>query len=159
MSMLEERKRRVCVFGFKKLRTFAGRTFNVSTWMATDALVNGARNIRQLYGQISSSSRDGRQESFAEAVERLGLSERDVRAKQKYYRKTSALYGVFWAASVMYTLVLYAAGQWLTCLTAVAYSFLVFSFFFREHFWYMQIRQRQFGMHFSDWLKFVSVGL
>jgi len=40
----------------------------------------------------------------------------------------------------------------------VAYSFLIFSYFFREHFWLVQIRKRKFGLGFWDWIKYLVVG-
>lgn len=147
------------MFGFKRLRTYAGKTFSVSEWMAKDALVAGARNIKSLYHAMKASQSGRKVETFQEAVERLGLREKDIATRLAYYKKTSLLYGVILVASVLYAAMMYSASQWLTFLTCVAYSLLVFSFFFREHFWYMQIKKRRFGMRFSDWLRFVTFRL
>jgi len=142
----------------KGLRAYMTRTFNVYEWAGTRSLVDSGNNIRQLYSQMVTIKKTARKETFAEAVVRLNLTAQDIQNKESQYRLTSSIFGLFVVFGLIYTGLLYRRGDYGTCLMALAYTFLMFGFYFRESFWYMQIKRRQLGKSVTDWVKFV-VGL
>ena len=148
------------MFGKRGIRNHIKATFNISQWLAKDALVGGVKRVYALYLQIQGQKKPvNLHETFDEACGRLHINEAALARKCRYYKNASTLYGIFFLASLVYLLILLIKGQWLTVLMGVAYCFLLFSFFFRESFWYMQIKKRRLGMGFSDWLRFITFRL
>ena len=139
----------------KGLRAYIARTFNVYQWAGTRSLVDSGRNIKQLYSGMVNIKRSTRRETFAEAVVRLNLTPQDIINKEQQYRLTSSIFALFFVFGLIYCGLLYRNGDYATCLMALAYSFLMFGFYFRESFWYMQIKQRVLGRGGLDWVKFV----
>ena len=149
------------MFGRRGIRNHIKSTFNLSQWIVKDALVGGYKRIQDLYKQVRGQRGQvlipG--ESFDQACERLKLTQAALNQKMRYYKNTSALYGLFFLFSLCYWLMLVFKGLWVTVFMATAYCFLLFTFFFRESFWYMQIKKRKLGMSFTDWLKFMTFRL
>ena len=138
------------------LRGFLSRNFRFSEWIGKEFLVQGYTNIKQLFYIILAKNHSARNESFAEAVVRLRLSETDIVKQKEYYRMTSVIYGSFLLFSVVYAMWLYWVDKnLLSAFMTVVYSVLMFAFFFRESFWYMQITKRRLGHTFGDWWCFM----
>ena len=131
------------------------RTFNVYQWAGTKSLVDSGRNIRSLYTAMVHVKKPTRRETFAQAVARLGLTADDIKKKQQQYRLTSSIFGVFFIFGVVYSCLLFYRKDYVTTVMAIAYSMLMFAFFFRESFWYMQIKQRTLGKTVFDWARFL----
>lgn len=142
------------MLGVGRLKSYVKRTFNVSEWMSKDLLLGGYRSIRTLYSEIGRKE-SHRVESFEQAIHRLGLDEQAIHQRMLYYKKTAWLYGLVFVLTLGYTLTMLKITQWFTAITSIAYSALVFSFFFKESFWYMQMKKRRLGLGFRDWLRFV----
>lgn len=140
----------------KGLRSYMARTFNVYQWAGTQSLVDSGRNIRKLYLAMVNVKRSSRTETFAEAVVRLNLTSLDISNKERQYRLTSSVFGIFVIFGLLYSGLLYYKRDYLTCVMGLAYTFLMFGFFFRESFWYMQIKRRKLGMGVKDWVMFIS---
>lgn len=131
------------------------RTFNVYQWAGAQSLVDSGKNIRSLFNAMVHVDKTSRKETFAQAVVRLGLSAEDIQNKQNQYRLTSSIFGVFCLFGMIYTVLLYLRKDYVTCVMAVAYSILMFAFFFRESFWYMQIKHKTLGKSVYDWMRFI----
>ena len=58
------------------LRGFLARNFNFSEWIGKDFLLKGMYDIYELFYLLTKPRQEGRKETFAEAVVRLGLSEK-----------------------------------------------------------------------------------
>ncbi|MAV28388.1 MAG: hypothetical protein CMF43_01110 [Legionellales bacterium] len=151
-----ERGNTGCKMGEKKgVRAYMARTFNVYQWAGAESLITSGRNIRQLYNSMVTVKRSSRVETFSEAVVRLNLTAADITKKEQQYRLTSAIFGVFVIFGLIYSGLLYRKGDVITCIMALAYTFLMFGLYFRESFWYMQIKRRTLGMKLKDWAMFV----
>lgn len=142
----------------KGLRAYMARTFNLYQWAGAKSLIVSGNNIRHLFSEMTVVKKSVRRETFAQAVVRLGLTAKDIQDREKQYRLTSSVFGLFFIFGVVYSLMLYLREDYLTSLMAVAYTVLMFAFFFRESFWYMQVKKRELGKNVTDWLLFV-VGL
>ena len=139
----------------KGLRSYMARTFNVYQWAGAKALVASGNSIRNLFTEMTVVKKEVRKETFAQAVVRLGLTAKDVQDREKQYRLTSSVFGLFFLFGVVYSVLLYLREDYLTSLMAVAYTMLMFAFFFRESFWYMQVKKRELGKSLKDWLFFL----
>lgn len=139
----------------KGLRSYMARTFNVYQWAGAKALVASGNSIRNLFTEMTVVKKDVRKETFAQAVVRLGLTAKDVQDREKQYRLTSSVFGLFFLFGVVYSVLLYLREDYLTSLMAVAYTMLMFAFFFRESFWYMQVKKRELGKSLKDWVFFL----
>jgi len=142
----------------KKLgfRAYIANTFKFSEWISKDFLVHGARNIHSTYRSLVKPKQGVRNESFAEAIVRLGLSEHEISKQKRYYLMTSSLYGVCLLLGCGYAAwLLWVVQNVSAALMAALYCFLMFAFFFRESFWYMQISTRRLGQNMQDWTAFM----
>ncbi|MEC8460977.1 MAG: hypothetical protein VXY77_02095 [Pseudomonadota bacterium] len=141
------------MFGLKRFRRYVGRTFNVSEWLSVGLLRSGYRTIKILYRDIGGQG-ERVIETFQEAKDRLQLTETQIQNRLVHYKKTSGVYGCLFMASLVYLMVMSKKGQWLFMASSVSYSLMLFALFFRESFWYMQMKQRKLGLGFSDWISF-----
>ncbi len=138
------------------LRGFLARNFNFSEWIGKDFLLKGMYDIYELFYLLTKPRQEGRKETFAEAVVRLGLSEKDINAQREYYRITTIIYGTFIIFSLLYAAwMFFVEKNMLTTFMIIVYMGLMFAFFFRESFWYMQITKRKLGNGLNDWCKFM----
>jgi intracellular multiplication protein IcmV len=124
--------------------------------MGITMLTNSSRSIYGMYRGLVTPPKASRKESFTEAVSRLGVTERNIKDQLYYYKMTSSIYGLFLLFGVFYNVVLYYKGSAGAVIMGTAYCFLIGSFFFRESFWYMQIKKRKLGMSMYDWCKFIT---
>lgn len=145
---------------FSKRRGFKGylaKNFNFGEWLGKDFLIAGYENIVSTYRALTRPKKVEVKETFAEAIVRLNLSEKDLREQQSYFRITASIYASFIILGLGYAIWLYFFdNNLLSACMAVIYSTLMFSLFFRESFWYMQIKKRKLGHTLGDWLQFIS---
>lgn len=139
----------------KGLRAYISRTFNVYQWAGAKSLIDSGSNIRSLFNSMVYVKKTKRNETFAQAVVRLGLTVADIKDKERQYKLTSSIFCVFFIFGLIYSYFLYRNKDSMTCFMGLSYSVLMFGFFFRESFWYMQIKKRELGKTVFDWLKFI----
>lgn len=139
----------------KGLRAYMSRTFNVYQWAGAKSLIDSGSNIRTLFNSMVYIKKSSRKETFAQAVVRLGLTVADIKDREHQYKLTSSIFFVFFVFGLVYSFFLFRNKDILTCLMGLAYSMLMFGFFFRESFWYMQIKKRELGKTVFDWFKFI----
>ena len=139
----------------KGFRAYMSRTFNVYQWAGAKSLIDSGSNIRTLFNSMVYIKKPSRKETFAQAVVRLGLTVADIKDREQQYKLTSSIFFVFFIFGLVYSFFLFRNKDILTSLMGLAYSMLMFGFFFRESFWYMQIKKRELGKTVFDWFKFV----
>lgn len=138
------------------LRGFLTRNFNFSEWIGKEFLLKGFNDIKELFYLLTKRSGVSRKETFAEAVVRLKLSEKDINAQREYYRLTTFIYGCFVVFSMIYAgYMFFVQNNKMTTFMIVVYGGLMFAFFFRESFCYMQITKRRLGHNFNHWWHFM----
>lgn len=137
------------------LRAYISRTFNLYQWAGAKSLISSGKGIRGLFHEMTRVKQAVRKETFAQAIVRLQLTPKDIQKKEKQYRMSSSIYGLFFVFGLIYTTLLFRRSDWSTGFMGLSYSFLMFGFFFRESFWYMQIKNRKLGMQIVDWCYFI----
>lgn len=138
-------------FGF---RTTVKSLFNVKSWMGWGAIAQNGAWIRDMYGQLlRPHTISPVKETFEEACERYGYTAEFLKHQEGQFEKAVNLFlGVF-CTGLLYMAWLLYTNRLLAGIVMVPLNFMLFSFYFRESFWLMQIRQRRLGMSFKDWLR------
>lgn len=129
---------------------------NFTHWMDMDGL---KQNNRYLWSTIKSlthtdQSTTVHQESYEQAVSRLGLNEAQLEGRCRQFLLMSIFYGLIALGLVVYAVYLFFLHGLLSALIALAISWVAAVFFFREHFWYTQVKYRRLGLNFQDWLRY-----
>ena len=140
----------------RSLRSHIANSFKISQWMGITMLTNSSRSIYSMYRGLVTPPKASRKESFTQAISRLGVTERDIKDQLYYYKITSSIYGLFLLFGICYNVVLFYKANAGAVVMGIAYCFLIGAFFFRESFWYMQIKKRKLGMSIFDWCKFIT---
>ena len=144
---------RVIMAKKKGLKFFSRSIFNVPRWIGWESLRNNASSISQMYRALfKASQKPAVNETFEEAVVRMGLTEKDLRHSERAYLVKSRFYLVMVVAALCYHGYLLYQQYWASAIVMVSFDFMLMSFYFRESFWLTQIRQRRLGLTFKEWL-------
>lgn len=138
----------------KGLRFWTRSIFNVPRWIGWNDLRNNAATISGMYKTLFRSRPvSSYRETFEEAIERLGMSEADIeRVCQQYYQRSLIFLSVMFLGIFYHVYLLYHR-YWSAGIVMMSIDFMLFSFWFREHFWYTQIKRRRLGFTFTEWAK------
>lgn len=134
---------------------FSRKTFfDPVGWIGYHSLKEQNLTIWAVLKNLFTPAKPERKETFAEAMTRLNLSEKDIADTMKAYRLYTWIFvgiGAFIFFFVFYLLFRYGAFfDWLIGLGASA---LFFSQAFKYDFWVLQMRKRTLGLTFQDWKK------
>lgn len=127
---------------------------NVKEWVGWNGVSQNGRFVYRLYrdffgqGNVQKVS-----ESFDEAVARLGFTEDFLASQEQKFYFAANFYLSVLLVSLLYTVWIAIKKDLFSFIVMVPLNFMMFSFYFRESFWLMQIRKKRLGMTFSDWVK------
>lgn len=126
--------------------------FDPAAWIDFNALRANTRNVWGSLGGLFAPLPTGKTETFAEAMQRLGLKEEDIERTGRNYFIFAALFAAIGACLLVFGFYLLfyhiAIHGWLICMALVAFCFAQA---FRFHFWYFQIKYRKLGCTFEEW--------
>ena len=128
------------------------RFFDVGSWLGVNEIKRNTGNLRDLAKSLFTVQKPERKETFQEAVERYQLKESDLEEKKDAFFKVAMLYFGACCCMLLYSIYLFIYGQYKTTFMALAFSCVLFSMFFRQHFWYTQIKHKRLGFTFTEWL-------
>jgi intracellular multiplication protein IcmV len=128
---------------------------NFPRWMGLYQILVQARIIVGLFKDFRSyPTEQVRKETFAEAMQRLNLTEQDVQARMKQCLWLSIIYALVALIFLAYTVYLIMHGL-LSFILALLLAALMAAFAYQQSFWYYQIKTQQLGASFKAWLKFL----
>ena len=136
-----------------KSRTFIKTFLNVPRWLGVSQLAAAGSSIKSLAVSLVTVKQPKFQETFEEAVTRMGLSEEELAKKQKICLITAIIYLVSSISMFGYMFYLFYCGFMLATVSAAALTVLLAAFFFKEHFWYTQIKNKRLGFTAMEWFK------
>lgn len=129
------------------------KTFvNPAGWLDYDAVKFTTTSIWETLKSLFFPPASGRQETFEQAVKRLGLTEEDIKNAENRYLLIAFFFVIL--GSLAFVMCFYYLIHHETiagCLLAIAVSALLFSQAFRYHFWYFQTKYRKLGCTFQEW--------
>lgn len=137
----------------KGLRFFSRSIFDVPRWIGWQSLKNNAGSISRMYHSlIRMPEKSNFSESYEEAIIRMNLSKEDLERSQAHYRKTANFYFTLFLCGLGYHFYLIFNHYWVSAFVMISFDLMLFSFWFKESFWLMQITKKQLGLSFKDWL-------
>ena len=136
-----------------KSRKFIKTFLNIPKWTGSAYLLSSARSIKSLAKSLFTVKKPEFEETFEEAIARLNLSEEALQKRQKNYLITAACYFICAVFMFAYMIYLIKLQHIMASISALSLTLVLLAFFFRDHFWYTQIKQKKLGLSFSDWLQ------
>ncbi len=131
---------------------FIGRHFlNVPRWVSYDFLKNSGTDVYKAGRAVFKAPTIEKPESFVEAVDRLHLSDKDLKVRFDSCRNTFVVFFVFAVLLALYTLYLLFHGVFMGALLALAVTVLIGMHAFKYHFWMFQIKHKKLGCSFNEW--------
>jgi intracellular multiplication protein IcmV len=137
------------------------KAFNVSKWADVDNVKKDTKTLGQLFKDTFAKPHTENlpyDETFESAVERLGLTEQDLIAKQKNFFSNAMAFLVMALLIIGYMLFLLFNGHIAAGLFCILLAGLALVNFYRFHFWYIQIKYRKLGLSFKQWLALALSG-
>lgn len=129
-------------------RTF----FNPRAWLNYDNIIEGNRAIWQSMRSLFAVRSPRRTETFNQAIERLKLTEEDIKQTEARYIAYVVVFVFFAIISMLFSLyLLFFHISFSGFLIGLATTGLFGSQAFRFHFWYFQIKHRKLGCTFDEW--------
>lgn len=129
------------------------RFFDVSSWLGMAEIKKNTSNLKSLATILFTVAKPERRETFEEAVARFQLSEADIAKRQQAFFQIAMLYLAGFILDICYVIYLYATQRYMSAIMALAFAGVLFSMFFRQHFWYTQMKHRRLGFTFQQWVR------
>lgn len=140
----------------KPVRKFFKSFVDVKKWSSYDEVSANAKTTVGLFRRLFHlSAQETRQETYDEAIVRLGLTPEQIQERKKNFLYSALVYGAFALGFFLYFIYLLFQFRWYAaCLTPILIALMVLAAY-REHFWYMQMQKQKLGCNFHEWLEFV----
>lgn len=143
-------------FGF---RSTVKSLFDVKSWMGWKSLAQNGAWIRGMYGDLLRPAHTQTvKETYEEACQRYGYTPEFLKRQEAEFQRAAYIYLALLGAGFVYMFWLIYNHKTLASVVMIPLNFMLFSFYFRESFWLMQIRQKRLGMTFKNWLSIVVLG-
>jgi len=142
----------------KGIKRVAKPFVDIPAWVGYDQLKDNAKKIGKNIRDLFVPQKAERTETFEEALARLKLTEADLMARQKEFKRLVIIFSLMGLIILGYTFYLFMEGSFRGGIASFALSCLVFSYTFRYHFWLFQIRQRKLGCTLREWLDSGFIG-
>lgn len=130
-----------------------GRIFDyrVDKWIGFDYLKGTFQKTYTIGKEVFTPEQAARQETFTEAVQRLQLSDKDIKKRSREFTGLMVFYLVLTFAILGYALHMAFQGAVLATLMSFSLSLYAASQCFRYHFWLFQIKHRKLGCSIQEW--------
>jgi intracellular multiplication protein IcmV len=139
------------------VRTFFGSITNVKEFIDFNELKNDARVLKNAIKDTFKPDDTKRQidETFEEAMQRLNLTEDDVKKQAKFFLHYSIFYALFALSFIIYAIYLFSLVKILASVTTLVLGIFLATYALKENFMYMQIKKRKLNCKFPDWFRFI----
>lgn len=139
--------------GSRGFRRYARSFLDIPRWMGAEHLKRNARSIRSMLRGFSTVKKPELEETFEQAITRMGLNEQRLEERKAEFFRLAMIYLAAALGAFAYLLYLIFHGHYRALMLSLTLVIVLFSFFFREHFWYTQMKYRRLGMTFGQWLR------
>jgi intracellular multiplication protein IcmV len=127
--------------------------FKVTRWFGKDFIFDSLRTVANLFLGIFTPEQAEVQETYEQALIRLGLSESDIQQRQQEFTKLFIFYltisAMLFAYSLFIVVTYHNIGGFFMGFSITLYALTQA---FRYHFWLFQIRNKKLGCSFREWL-------
>lgn len=126
--------------------------FNPTGWIDYNSLKNQNKLIWSSVSGLFKASTPNRTETFEAAMERLGLTEEDVRNTQKTYSNYALAFLLLGLLVFLYSFyLLFRHGTFTGWLLGIGATALFWAQAYRYDFWVFQMKRRKLGATFAEW--------
>ena len=126
--------------------------FSPAKWAGVDHIKTQTHGIKSLINAFFVPQKPMYEESFEEALERLGLTEADLQQRQKEFQFLMRFFLGIAGVLVLYAVYLIFKHAWWPVAGTGGVLLIVLSQVFRYHFWLFQIKRRKLGCSIWEWL-------
>lgn len=137
----------------RRIRRFAKTFVNFPRWMGVDELKSSGKRIGQMAKDLMTPAKAQHHETFEEAVERLGLTEKDIAERMKGFLFQARVIALVALVIFIYAIYLFIASHIIAGFMAVLITGVAVSLAIKEHFRYFQMKQRRLGCTLGQWFK------
>lgn len=130
---------------------------NFPRWMGLTQVWANGRAIVKMLKDLRVHRPPTHTESFEEAIQRLNLTEEDVKERIRHCFILTIVYTTATLFFLFYTIYMVIHGH-LGMILGILLTALMATFAYREHFWYFQMKTRSLGNGFKDWLFYLLRG-
>jgi len=140
----------------KPIKKFFKSFVDVKKWSSYDEVSANAKTTWGLFRRLTSrGTKEIRQETYEEAIVRMGLTSEQIVTREKNFLYSAMVYGVFAIGFFLYFIYLLIHIKLVSAGLTLILVALMSLTTYREHFWYMQMHKKKLGCNFSEWLDFV----
>lgn len=127
--------------------------FNPRAWFGVDELKAQHQFVKENIRTMFKADKPTREETFEEAVQRLGLSDDQIKQKIKASYRNVIIFCLGGFIVFFYAFYLLFRFKYiLPWLMGLSASGIFFAYAFKFHFWICQMRERKLGMTAKEWL-------
>jgi intracellular multiplication protein IcmV len=128
---------------------------DVPAWMGAATLKDSAKGIKELGQAVFRPQQAQHDETYEQAIERMGLKAEHLEKRQRGLLIASIIYFLTALVFISYTLYLFWRGAHIAVLLSAVLSLVALSLSVRENFWYYQMRERRLGCTLGEWFFFL----
>ena len=126
--------------------------FNPTGWLNYRVLEDQSKTVWDIFRNIFSVTQPARKETFKEAMNRQGLTDKDIDEGAYIYRVYAFFFLFLGILAILYAFYLIIKhGTFAGWLLSIAVSALCLGQAFKFDFWSYQMRKRHLGATFKDW--------
>jgi len=137
---------------FRGTKNVVKKNINVSQWIGFRMISQSANSLVGIVKHLFIPAKAKRVESFAEAIQRLNLSEKDIQLRQMEFFRLAIIFLVVGTLIFFYMVWLAWSNSPIAAVLAFIVSLITFIQGYRYHFWYFQTKHRKLGCSFREWL-------
>lgn len=129
---------------------------SVSDWSGWSSVKNNAETIGSIVKGMGKPDESDAfvAKTFEEAVKHYGLSEADLKKRMRAHLYSAIFSLIFGILAVIWSIhLLIGKSMFFSALVSLGLSLLMFSYAFREHFFYFKIKERRLDCTVAQWLK------
>lgn len=140
-----------------KTGNFLGHFFNVRVdkWVGVSFLKNTADVFVSASKELLKIQKTSNPEDFNEAVERLSITEEELKNQSYRYKLFAQIFLVLTFFVLGYGVYLFMHDNPMGTIMTAAISFYVLTQAFRYHFWHFQIERNQLGCSIREWAQYL----
>lgn len=123
----------------------------VKKWADVDRTKRTTRGLIDSFKNLFIARESTRTESLQDAMQRLNLSEADLRAQRQNFLRLALIMTTVAVGIFIYALYRFIQLNFLTGFISLIIMMLALTLAFRYHFWYFQLKKGKLGCTFSEW--------
>lgn len=138
---------------FRKTKGITSTLIDVRAdrWLSLSYLSETTNRLKSMVTDTITPQKASRSETFEQAMRRLKLTEDDIKARQKEFKRLVAVFLVMSLIIICYGFYLAFIGKVLSAMITLGLSLFSLAQAFKYHFWLFQIKKRKLGCSVREW--------